>query len=109
MYADTDLHLCVLTPSQRYKSTHCLSQHILLQIAIAQVHQSFLYFTVIFHPKGKQSVLSATLYVENDQFKFRRSTAAQSIEISTIFYDTTRKTCHFQHNGWRTTTTFCEL
>ncbi len=37
----------------RYKSTHCLSQRIMLQIAIERTHQSFLYFTVIFHPKGK--------------------------------------------------------
>ncbi len=46
----------------------------MLQIAIDRAHQSFLYFTVIFHLKEKQSVLPTTLYVENDsendQFEF---------------------------------------
>ncbi len=68
MFADTDLHLCILTPDPIAEGTnqHSLSQGIMLQIAIERAHQSFLYFTVIFHPKGKQSVLSVTLYVEND-------------------------------------------
>ncbi len=52
-----------LTPSRRYKSTHCLSQRIMLQIAIELAHQSFLYFTVIFHPKGKQSLCYQWLYM----------------------------------------------
>ncbi len=68
MFVDADLRLCVLTSdsiAEGTKST-CLSQRIILQIAINQAYQSFLYFTVIFHLKGKESVLPATLYVEND-------------------------------------------
>ncbi len=64
----------------RYKSTLCLSQRIILQIAIQRANQSFLYFTSYFitRENNLDVILSATLYVknnsENDQFEFRRST-----------------------------------
>ncbi len=45
----------------RYKTT--LSLSIMLQIAIDQAHHSFLYFTVMFHLKGKQSVCYRWLYM----------------------------------------------
>ncbi len=72
---------CVLTPDPIVEG---INQHTVYhrvsccKLQLSKPHQSFLYFTVIFHLKWKQSVLSATLYVKNDsenyQFEFCGST-----------------------------------
>ncbi len=85
---------------RRSKSTHCLSQRIMLQSAIEQVHQSFLYFIIIFHLKGKQSMCYWRLYMSKMiPNMISLNFAGLLLEMSTIFYDVTRETCHFQHNG----------
>ncbi len=75
-----------LTSSWKYKSTHCLSQHIMLQIAIERAHQSFLYFTVIFHLKWKQSVCYRDFICQK---WFRK----WPVWISLVY-------CTNQHNFW---------
>ncbi len=111
MFADTDFHLCVLTPDPLLEGTnqHSLPQYTMLQIATEQTHHSFLYFMVIFYLKGNNLCVISDFICRKWFRKWCLNFAGLLLEMSTIFYDLTRETCHLQHVGWRTTTTFCEL
>ncbi len=60
LVVDTDLHFCVLTPDPIAEGTN---QHTVYhsvsccKLQLSVLSKVFLYFTVIFHPKGKQSVI----------------------------------------------------
>ncbi len=79
MFADTDFHLCVLTPdpiaegTNQYTVYHRVSSSKLL---LSELIKVFCISRSFFILRKTISILWATLYLENEQFEFRGSTTA---------------------------------